>query len=131
MIYALDIPGKLPTLNEYSDAERACRYKGSGLKRRTQAGIRALCAGAPRFDGHVYVGFAWVRPDRRCDKDNVAFAKKFVLDALQEAGVIKRDSWNLCTPYDHSFRVNPNNPRTVVVVGDDPEEVRKELAERV
>lgn len=55
----------------------------------------------------------------RSDKDNVAFAKKFILDALQEVGVITKDSWKLCTPYDRKFAVNKSNPRTVVLITDE------------
>ena len=37
--------------------------------------------------------FRWIEPNRRRDKDNVAFAKKFILDSLQEVGIIKNDGW--------------------------------------
>lgn len=119
------IPGTLPTLNEYVSRERAHRMIAAKLKRSTQDEIMwAIKAHKlPRFDSHVYVGFVWIRPDMRADKDNVAFAKKFILDALQEMGVIKRDSWKLCTPYDLDYAVNKNNPRTVVIIADSYEEM--------
>lgn len=116
MRYVFEIPGTLPTLNEYVSAERANRYAAAGMKKRTQQLILGCLDGAPRFEGHVRIEFMWCRPDMRCDKDNVAFAKKFVLDALQEAGVIQRDSWKLCDPYDVGFAVNKRNPRTVVSI---------------
>lgn len=119
MEYRFEIPGTLPTLNEYVNRERANRFSAAGLKRKTQDYIRAFLLDAPKFQGHVTVWFEWVRPDMRSDKDNVAFAKKFILDALQEAGVIAKDSWKLCTPYDSRFAVNKTNPRTVVVITDE------------
>lgn len=118
MLYSFSIPGTLPTLNEYVSVERTNRFAAAKLKRTTQERIVALLLAdkAPFIEGHTYVSFGWVRPDMRSDKDNVAFAKKFILDALQEAGVIARDSWKLCTPIDTGFMVNKENPRVVVVI---------------
>ena len=72
-----------------------------------------------RFDRPVLIHYRWIEPNRRRDKDNVAFAKKFILDALQEAGVIKSDGWKMCTPYDAGFMVNRKRPRTVVRIEGD------------
>ena len=120
MTFEFDIPGTLSTLNEYVNRERTNRFSAAALKRMTQDYIReCIPADAPKFYGHVVVWFSWIRPDMRCDKDNVAFAKKFVLDALQEEGIIAKDSWKLCTPYDRQFAVNKSNPRTVVMITDE------------
>lgn len=117
MKYEFEIKGTLPTLNEYVNKERTNRFAAAKIKRQTQEYIRSFIpADAPHFKGAVRVGFKWIRPDMRSDKDNVAFAKKFILDALQEAEVIERDSWKLCTPYDVDFKVNKQNPRTVVTI---------------
>lgn len=40
-----------------------------------------------RFD------FRWVCPDRRHNPDNIAAAKKFILDGLVKAKVIRNDGW--------------------------------------
>ena len=119
MEFTFEIPGTLPTLNEYVNRERTNRFSAASLKHKTQDYIRAFILDAPKFPGQVTVWFDWIRPDMRSDKDNVAFAKKFVLDALQEAGVITKDSWKLCTPYDRKFAVNKSNPRTVVLITDE------------
>ncbi len=114
-----EVPGTLPTLNEYVNRERANRYAAASMKKKAQQQIIAgIGEDPPRFSGGVTIWFTWIRPDMRCDKDNVAFAKKFVLDALQETGVIRKDSWKLCTPYDAGFAVNKANPRTVVEIED-------------
>lgn len=119
MEYRFEIPGTLPTFNEFDGRSRTNRFSAASLKRKTQDYIRAFILDAPKFPGYVTVWFEWIRPDMRSDKDNVAFAKKFVLDALQEADVITKDSWKLCTPYDRKFAVNKSNPRTVVVITDE------------
>lgn len=123
MIYTFEIPGILPTLNQYVDVERTNRFVAAKVKRETQDTILWSLMGHPSFDGHVYVAFTWVRPNAKCDKDNVAFAKKFILDALQEAHVIKNDSWRMCTPFDLGYKVNKQNPRTIVRIADTLEEI--------
>ena len=119
MIYTVEIPGRLPSLNDYVRAERSNRHSAAKIKRETEDMIVALLNGAPSFDKPVLVLFDWIRDDMRTDKDNVAFAKKFVLDALQSAGVISRDSWSLCTPFDRRFAINRTNPRTIVTITDE------------
>lgn len=129
MLARIEIPGKLPTMNEYNGAQRANRVHGARMKRKTQDSIIDYCWGIPSFARikHVYVGFVWVRADRRSDKDNVATGKKFVLDALQEAGILSNDSWKLCTPYDLGYMVNPRNPRTIVYISTDLDEIMQEI----
>lgn len=119
MRYVFEVPGVLPTLNEYVNCERANRYAAAKLKKSVQGRIRECLVRAPEFKGPVKVEVTWIRPNARSDKDNVAFAKKFILDALQEAGVIESDSWKMCTPYDAGFMVNRKRPRTVVCIEGD------------
>lgn len=117
MRYTFEIPGTLPTHNQYIENERSNRFLAAKVKKETQDYIcSCIPDDAPCFPGCVVVWFDWIRPDMRSDKDNVSFAKKFILDALQQAGVIKKDSWKLCTPYDRKFAVNKSNPRTVVYI---------------
>lgn len=115
MGYELVIPGTLPTLNQYTSVNRANRFAANKLKQEAEEQIlAAIGENPPMFGQAVTIEFHWIRPDMRSDKDNVAFAKKFVLDALQKAHVIRSDRWKLCTPYDRSFSVNRENPRTIV-----------------
>lgn len=117
--FTFEIPGTMPQLNDYIRAERATRFAAARIKRDAHAKVFAALAPQvtlPRFDEPVDVVFTWHRPDRRTDKDNVAFAKKFILDALQKAGVIENDKWAMCTPYDGGFFIDKENPRTVVEI---------------
>ena len=116
MLYRLEIPGDLPTLNEYINAERIHRMKAAKLKADTQKYIRSFLIGAPHFEGHVFIYFTWIRSNKRCDKDNVEFAKKFILDALQESEVIEGDSWKLCTPFTRGYDFSKNDPKTIVII---------------
>ena len=117
--FAFSVPGKLPSLNDFIRVERANRFAAASLKRRAHEQVLAALGEHPSFTEPVTVFFAWYRPDKRTDKDNVAFAKKFVLDALQIAGVIPNDTWNLCTPYDTAFAIDKANPRTEITITTD------------
>ena len=117
--FTFEIPGTMPQLNDYIRAERATRFAAARIKGDAHAKVFAALAPQvplPHFDKPVDVIFTWYRPDRRTDKDNVAFAKKFILDALQKAGVIENDKWSMCTPYDGGFFIDKENPRTVVKI---------------
>lgn len=89
------IEGRMPGLNEYTKANRSNPKAGSSMKRREteRAAWSARAARVPRFRRPVWVTFHWFEPDkgRRRDIDNVAFAKKFILDGLKLAGVIADD----------------------------------------
>lgn len=114
------IEGRLPSLNDFISAERANRHVGAKMKRRETGRARdaAVAAGMPRFVGPVSVRFLWVERDRRRDLDNVAFAKKFVLDGLVEAGVLEDDGQRHVVALQDTFEVDPARPRVVVEVED-------------
>lgn len=126
MEYTFEIPGILPTLNQYVNAERANRFAGASMKKKAQEQVMRAIVEPVKFEKPVEVFFTWIRPDMRSDCDNVAFAKKFILDALQQADVISRDSWKLCKPYDKGFYINKANPRTIVTITD---EVRTSISD--
>ena len=120
--FTFTISGRLPGLNEYTEANRAHRQRGATLKRRTEVRIMlfAKAARLPAFDGPVFVSFAWHEPDRRRDVDNVAFAKKFVLDALVKLGILASDGRKHVVGFADSFAVDPADPRVVVTIETRP-----------
>ena len=96
--YKLTIPGLLPGLNEYVDAER-------GAKGKYKAAARP-----------VVIHYTWIEPNRRRDKDNIAFAKKFIQDSLVHAGVLQNDGWKHIEHFTDDFAVDPKNPRVEVII---------------
>ena len=92
--YSFDIPFKLPSLNEYVLANRNNRYAGAKMKKQVEHDIRLFIRAAhlPKITGKVFLAFTWREKTKRRDPDNVAFAKKFILDALKCEGVIIDDS---------------------------------------
>jgi len=113
------IPGKLPGLNEYIDASRRNRYLAAEMKkaaeRKIMWAIKAQLHGV-RFTGPVIMRYTWYEPDRKRDKDNIAFARKFVQDSLVSAGVLKNDGWKEIENFTDAFAVDKENPRVEVLL---------------
>ena len=64
--------------------------------------------------GRVHITFTWYCKDRRTDPDNVAAGKKFVLDGLVEAGVLKGDGWKYIAGFEDKFDIG--EPRVELVM---------------
>jgi len=68
----------------------------------------------PHFK-RIKIIFNWYEKDRRRDLDNIASAKKFILDALTESGVIDNDSQKYIYPqFTDNFFIDKNDPRIEV-----------------
>ena len=126
MTYTLTIPGRLPGLNEYTSAQRTNRYLAAKFKRDTQAligwAIKRQLPGL-RIERPVTITYVWFEPNRRRDKDNVAFAKKFVQDALVEIGVLSNDGWRNIVRTSDTVAVDATNPRVEVWIEEVGEDV--------
>ena len=108
----LTIPGSMPSLNAYC---RANRHEQSRMKRDAQEAV-AWMAKAARLrplHGRFSARFTYYESSRKRDLDNVsAVARKIVLDALQDAGVIDND--RLCTSIEDVKAYDKADPRIVV-----------------
>ena len=117
----ITIPGHLPGLNEYIVAERTSKYKAAKMKRDAEDLI-ALCARAQlkgvQFTSPVTMLYTWIEPNCRRDKDNIAFARKFVQDALVSVGVLQGDGWKHIDYFGDEFAVCKQNPCVRVVIFD-------------
>lgn len=87
----LEIQGQLTDLNKYIQAERGNRYAGASLKKKNTELVRVQALDKGKMKEPVMVTFNWKYSSRH-DFDNIAFAKKFVLDGLVKAGVISDDT---------------------------------------
>ena len=118
----LVIPGRFPSLNDYIAAERKNRQLAAKMKRDETLRVATLAQNSdlPKFEKPVHVYFTWVEPNKRRDIDNVAFAKKFILDGLVDAGVLKGDSRKYVTGFvDHFATVDKHDPRVMVTITDE------------
>ena len=105
------IPGRLPGANEYINACRADSRKGNEMKRDAQ--MLCLCGlhKLPRHNARrVGIKFIWVEPNKNRDPDNIAFAKKFILDQMQTMKIISGDGWRQIAFLQDEFRVDKEKP---------------------
>lgn len=116
-MYLLTIPGHLPNANDYIDAGRSNRHKAAKLKAETQERISWYIKRDLRgvkFTKPVVMAYRWYEKDRRRDKDNIAFAKKFIQDALVNAGVLRNDGWGEIESFSDEFYVDKYKARVEV-----------------
>lgn len=84
---------RFPTLNEYIDCERGSTIAAAAMKKKCTEQVKEQCLSQQieSVKGKVALLFEW-HSSTRHDPDNVAFAKKFILDGLQAAGVLENDN---------------------------------------
>ena len=115
----LVIDHQLEGLNSYTKANRANRYAGAKMKKDMEDLI-SWCINSQlkgiHFNGTVEISFTWVEPNRKRDLDNIAFAKKFILDALVKNGIIESDGWKGVCGFTDSFKVDKERPRVEVEI---------------
>lgn len=110
----LTISGEFTDLNTYvGAAKRHNSIAGKIAKaERTRAYVAAIENKLPAaIEIPLTFHFTWYCSHKRKDPDNMAFAKKFILDGLQDAKVIKNDGWNQVAGFTDSFVLDKENPR--------------------
>lgn len=92
------VKAKLPSLNDYVAACRANKFQGAKFKEEVETIIgwairQAVCKGDLKpTDKPIVLHFEWHERTTRRDADNIASAKKFILDALQKQNIIPNDN---------------------------------------
>ena len=110
-------------LNEYINEQRRSIYAGAKAKRKQTDIVRA-CIKAARLQPYacpVEIRIVWIEGKRKGkvrDIDNVRFGAKFVLDALQEEGIIPNDNPIWVRHIFDQFRYNEKNPRIQVAIDE-------------
>ena len=93
------------TLNDYIDAERSSKFAGANIKKKQTKSVRdlALMQGF-KLEPILYdVIFTWYKPNNRIDHDNITFAKKFCLDGLVSAKILKSDGSKFINNFQDIF----------------------------
>lgn len=104
----VEINMKLPSLNEYVRANRTVSggyYAGAKMKNEVEEGIIYSLARLPKITKPVFIRFTWIEKNRKRDKDNIAFGKKFILDAMQKSGKLDNDNWKWIRGFSDSFEL--------------------------
>ena len=115
----ITIPGRLPGLNEY---QAACRgHWASGAKMKSDAQQQCEYAMALAKRKKVYfetadIAIVWYEKNKRRDKDNISFGRKFIFDALQTMGILENDGWKQIRKITEKFEVDKSNPRIEILL---------------
>lgn len=94
------VNSKLPSLNEYINACRTNPFGGAKFKRDVEKKIGIAIdnylehGNLVPTDNPVKVSFTWSEKTKRRDADNIASAKKYILDAMQTHKIIPNDNRN-------------------------------------
>lgn len=114
------IPRELMDLNQYIDAQRVNFRVGNKVKQQETAFCAAVFTPyrleIRQLPLPLDIEYHWFCKDRRKDKDNICFARKFILDGLINSGAIKNDGWNEVGGFSDCFYVDKVNPRVEVVI---------------
>lgn len=119
LVQSFTIPGRLPGLNEYTRSCRGNKYGGNNVKQdaQTLVGIALRAARLRGVRAPVRMAFRWYEEDKRRDIDNIAFAKKFILDALVKTGILPDDSRKWLLSFVDEFpEPDKSNPRIEVEI---------------
>lgn len=103
MIQMFSIPFRLIGLNEYTKMCRGNMYAANKEKQDIEIQIMSCLRGMKQCSKPVTISFTWYEKNKKRDKDNVCFAKKFILDALQKANIIKNDNNGCVVGFSDDF----------------------------
>lgn len=105
-------------LNDYLKQVNKYRLLGNRVKRELTEEV-AWAAKEQKlqpYSGPIQLQFLWVEANARRDPDNIVFAKKFILDGLQEAGIIKKDSQKYIKKFTDEWTIDPENAGVLVII---------------
>lgn len=112
----LILPGEFTDLNTYIRLERGSKWGAASRKKTETERVHCECKlqKISLIDTAQFFVFMWYLKDKKKDPDNVAFAKKFIMDGLYEAGVIFNDTQEYVKGYLDVFKIDKENPRVEV-----------------
>ena len=102
------IPHQFITLNKYINAERKNKFAAAKIKKEETEFVYWTCKGL-KIETPCKLKFSWFVKDKRSDPDNIAFAKKFILDGFIKANVIPNDNMQHIIGFVDEFVVNKEN----------------------
>ena len=106
MKYTFEIKQRLPSFNDYIKACRTNKYAGAKMKDKIEYDIWLYIMQqlkGLKIDSPIFITFTWIEENGKRDLDNICFAKKFILDALQKANVLKNDNKKYVTGFIDKF----------------------------
>lgn len=126
MVRRFEYAGRLPSLNETIDKNRANKYAGAGQKKGVQNALfysikQAVGKGTiSPITKPCVVLITFIEPNKKRDVDNVQSSTKFIMDALQQAEIIPNDNYRWVKDIKHEIKYS-DTARVVVELFEDTE----------
>lgn len=105
MDYEIDM--KLPSLNDYIKVCRGNKFMANKYKNRLEEEISLYLLNMPKWTKPIKIHFHWIEGNKKRDLDNIAFAKKFILDAMVKYGKLSDDNRRYVTAFTDTFEYGP------------------------
>ena len=99
----IEIPFRLPSLNQYINECRRNRFAGAKMKKEVENDIGWCINQLPEYNKPIKIHFHWIEENKKRDLDNVCFAKKFILDSMVKGGKLKDDNRNYVKGFNDTF----------------------------
>jgi Holliday junction resolvase RusA-like endonuclease len=93
-------------LNEYINAERRNKYIASKIKRDTTHFVMWSVMNHEKIKTPTRLKFTWLIPNKRRDLDNIAYAKKYILDGFVKAKLIPSDNLKHIIGFTDEFEIS-------------------------
>lgn len=119
------VEGRLPSLNEYINAERRNRFAAAKMKKEWETVLTGYIRKAHlrRCKRPVVLVYDHYVPDRRRDRDNIAaIAHKFTQDALVSTGVLHDDGWDYVLNSFDQWHIDKGRPRIEITIEEKDDE---------
>lgn len=91
------MPGPLPGMNEIIAAAKSGRGKSNAYARLKKYWhtiiILSIRQAKIKPVESAVIEFVWAEKNKRRDPDNIVVGRKFILDGLVEARILKNDGW--------------------------------------
>ena len=114
--WTIEIPIKVPSLNEYIGACRTNYHKANKMKHEVQDEVAVYIGHLPRMTKPVRIDFLWTEKNNRRDYDNISSAgRKFILDALVNSGKLPDDNRKHVVGFSDRFEVGKGYKVTLTI----------------
>jgi len=108
----------LPGTNEMENWARTNRYGAAKHRKAWKKHVVNSISPCPRFN-RIWLEIIYYEPNKRRDKDNIAGAKKYILDGLVDAGIIEKDGWDYIVGWAEFFEIDKDNPGIEIWISED------------
>ncbi len=125
MKYIIELPFKLPSLNEYIKILNRNKFEGNNFKKGIEGDIiwAIKRAKTPKILLPFKIKYTWIERTKKRDIDNVSSAKKYILDALQKAEIIINDSPKYYIDHEDKFVYDKSRGDKVIIEIEEIENV--------